>query len=102
MKKVGKLWRCQPLMVTEIKYNNIIKEIELLIYFKFKKDSLFSTAGCHPTRCLEFEAEGETPENYLDKLRNLIKSNIGKIVAVGECGLDYDRVQFCPIDVQKK
>ncbi|KAH8878491.1 deoxyribonuclease TATDN1 [Schistosoma japonicum] len=60
--------------------------------------NLFCTVGCHPTRCLEFV---EDPENYLMRLKNLILTT-NKVVAVGECGLDYDREEFCPKDIQKK
>lgn len=65
-------------------------------------EKLFSTVGCHPTRCLEFESEGNNPEKYLDELKNTILSDRSKIVAIGECGLDYDRIQFCPKEIQKK
>ncbi|RVE44359.1 hypothetical protein evm_010980 [Chilo suppressalis] len=58
---------------------------------------LFSTVGCHPTRCKEFL---DKSENYLDNLRKLIAHNKDKVVAIGECGLDYERLQFCEKEVQ--
>ncbi|XP_037294987.1 putative deoxyribonuclease TATDN1 [Manduca sexta] len=60
---------------------------------------LFSTVGCHPTRCKDFV---ENPENYLNGLRSLISENKNKVVAIGECGLDYERLHFCEKDVQLK
>ncbi|CAN1277713.1 Deoxyribonuclease TATDN1 [Linum perenne] len=64
---------------------------------------LFCTVGVHPTRCTEFDESGD-PENHFQALLSLAKEGIqkGKVVAVGECGLDYDRLHFCPAEVQKK
>ncbi|XP_065857327.1 uncharacterized protein [Euphorbia lathyris] len=64
---------------------------------------LFCTVGVHPTRCKEFEDSGD-PEQHFKALLSLAKEGIqkGKVVAIGECGLDYDRLHFCPADVQKK
>ncbi|XP_003738865.1 putative deoxyribonuclease TATDN1 [Galendromus occidentalis] len=60
-------------------------------------ENLFSTVGCHPTRCNDFEKD----HAYLDELIELAKSS-SKIVAVGEFGLDYDRTNFCPKETQLK
>ncbi|KAL8517691.1 hypothetical protein ACS0TY_015791 [Phlomoides rotata] len=64
---------------------------------------LFCTVGVHPTRCKEFDDSGD-PEKHFDALLSLAKVGVekGKVVAVGECGLDYDRLHFCPADIQKK
>ncbi|KAI9280693.1 hypothetical protein BY458DRAFT_430533 [Sporodiniella umbellata] len=61
---------------------------------------LYSTVGCHPTRCKEFEKHPNGPQAYFQELSKLAESKC--VIAIGECGLDYDRLHFCPKGVQKK
>lgn len=62
--------------------------------------ALFCTVGCHPTHSQEFHPNFD---EYYESLKSLIirGKQAGRVVAVGECGLDYDRVQFCPVAIQR-
>lgn len=60
--------------------------------------SLSTTIGVHPTRCLELERD----PTMLQRLIGLLTDHGEHVSAVGEFGLDYDRLQFCPRDIQLK
>lgn len=51
--------------------------------------------GCHPHNAKEMDV------NYYNKLQALIKNNQDTVVAVGEAGLDYDRM-FSEMNQQKR
>jgi TatD DNase family protein len=67
-------------------------------------DHLFCTAGLHPTRCGEPSSHPGGPDAYFDELAAVLADGAtdGKCVAVGECGLDYDRLRFCDAETQKE
>ncbi|GAA5907622.1 3'-5'-exodeoxyribonuclease [Sporobolomyces salmoneus] len=68
-------------------------------------EGLFSTVGCHPCRANEMVdyAHGGI-EGYIEKLEELIVKGKegGKVRAVGECGLDYDRLFLSSKEAQLK
>jgi len=73
-----------------------------------------STVGVHPTRCQQvFEpdssqddggGDSEGGEALLDELLEIARDGMkdGTVSAIGEIGLDYERLQFCPMNVQKR
>jgi TatD DNase family protein len=66
---------------------------------QFSNLQLHTTVGVHPTRCNEFL---ENPESHIQALCDVIDDGMqdGIVVAVGEMGLDYDRLEFCNQETQ--
>ncbi|KAI9291264.1 putative deoxyribonuclease TATDN1 [Neoconidiobolus thromboides FSU 785] len=80
---------------------NLAESQSALEYVRsYQQFNLYSTVGVHPTRCTDFESVN--PDYYELQLKKLILENKDKVVAIGECGLDYARLQFCPREVQRK
>ncbi|KAJ1617983.1 hypothetical protein T492DRAFT_604893 [Pavlovales sp. CCMP2436] len=67
---------------------------------------LSCTVGVHPTRCDEFEQPGENgaPPTTAAQLLEVVRDGMadGSVVAIGEIGLDYDRLHFCAVEVQQR
>eukprot|EP01105_Mastigella_eilhardi_P020201 TRINITY_DN4791_c0_g1_i2.p2 TRINITY_DN4791_c0_g1~~TRINITY_DN4791_c0_g1_i2.p2 ORF type:complete len:305 (+),score=81.48 TRINITY_DN4791_c0_g1_i2:3-917(+) len=60
---------------------------------------VFTTVGVHPTRC---EVARSDPQKYLADMLALAQANKGQIVALGEMGLDYDRLHYCGKEWQQQ
>lgn len=56
-----------------------------------------TTIGFHPTRCLEARALDQDLES---RLSAFVQQHSSAVAAIGEIGLDYDRLEFCPANVQ--
>jgi TatD DNase family protein len=65
------------------------------------RPELYCTVGVHPTRAREMSGEGVDGVEYLQGLKSVIEEGKEKVVAVGELGLDYDRLGFCSVEEQK-
>ncbi|KAJ3319000.1 hypothetical protein HDV06_006751 [Boothiomyces sp. JEL0866] len=88
------------MIITGVTLESSVKAIEYA-----QKYSLYSTVGCHPTHSKEFHEYTNGPDQYYQELKDLIRNDLlnhKRIAAIGECGLDYDRLEFCPKDIQQQ
>lgn len=63
--------------------------------------NLYSTVGVHPCTVMEFES-AKSIDEHLDNLEDLINLglHLNIVKAFGEIGLDYDRLNYTPMDRQ--
>jgi len=93
----------QRIMITAGQLPEVKQALELAQSKDPAGGRLFTTVGVHPTRCNVFEESGD-PQSYMDELERLAMEGkqSGRVVAIGECGLDYDRLHFCDKATQQK
>jgi len=61
----------------------------------------YCTAGIHPCRASQYVLDKMSFEDYVAETEKLIQNaKEGKMIAVGECGLDYDRFKFASKEEQ--
>ena len=76
-----------------------LKETKEALALTEMDERLYSTVGVHPTRCSEF-LKGDADKLMKDLIEIGKKGKaMKKIVAVGEFGLDYDRLHFTDKEV---
>lgn len=80
---------CQHLLIA----SGCLGDIKHAIQLCAQSPHFYTTAGIHPCRANE---PTKNPQQYWDQLKTqrdiAFKNN--KLIAIGECGLDYDRLEW--------
>lgn len=91
-----------------------LPDAKLSLKLSIGKEDYFSTIGVHPCRALEplgkakdqndpsVADQNKNLQKYFKEIREVLrdKTNEGKLVAIGECGLDYDRFDYADKESQ--
>eukprot|EP00835_Amoeboradix_gromovi_P000460 NODE_16_length_41655_cov_0.272813.p11 type:complete len:329 gc:universal NODE_16_length_41655_cov_0.272813:21007-21993(+) len=73
-----------------------LEESKIALELVKRRERMYSTIGVHPTRC------SDLTDDTIVNMKEIIDLKESKIKAIGEIGLDYDRLQFCDKEKQLK
>lgn len=88
---------CKELIITGSDLENSKSAIHLCEEYP---GFLYSTIGVHPCTTQNFDKHPGGPSGLIADLRELIESSPKAFVAIGEIGLDYDRLTLSPQHTQ--
>ena len=82
---------CDRFLLAGGRVKDTIRSNELSEYY----EGCYTTLGVHPCRSAEV-----APASFAEELWTHYEAMKSKIVAIGECGLDYDRFNYADKDTQ--
>ncbi|KAL9058152.1 MAG: hypothetical protein Q9162_001876 [Coniocarpon cinnabarinum] len=85
----------RKLMVTGSDLNESRRAVDIA---KRHSHYCFATVGVHP--CSSSIFSSRSPKQVLADIQTILSTAVGAVVAIGEIGLDYDRLHLCPKDAQ--
>ena len=101
----------QKIIITGTSHDESLKALQLAQ----QNEMLYCTLGCHPTSCVQEKVSAD-PDAYFDRLMQIYHheqkqeqqqqqeqqndTRTRKIVAIGECGLDWARLQWADKESQ--
>ncbi|KAJ1606916.1 hypothetical protein OJ253_2567 [Cryptosporidium canis] len=107
------------ILITAGSYQETVDALEICEKLDPECKLLFTTIGVHPTRTKEFlcgDCAPKTDEdlrmdcqscqtnsaNYIGRMKDLLRANRHRIKAIGELGLDSDRLGFASMQIQER
>ncbi len=88
-----------------------IEDAKISYSLSLKSNDFYATVGIHPCRALEpykgldykaltLEDKRYAVQQYIETIDGMLTNGKDKYVAVGECGLDYDRLEWADKEAQ--
>ncbi|CUV06458.1 unnamed protein product [Cryptosporidium hominis] len=87
------------ILITAGSYQETLEALKICEELDPKCKLLFTTVGVHPTRTKDCKVHSD---DYLKRMKDLIRMNSSRIKAIGEFGLDSDRLHFSSMKIQEK
>lgn len=89
------------ILATSTNLNDYQENLKLIQEHSGSGISIKTTLGVHPTSCAQV-ADAHNVEDYFAQLKTVLLNRPESLVALGECGLDYARLQWSPKELQAK
>ncbi|KAJ9143030.1 TatD family hydrolase [Pleurostoma richardsiae] len=87
----------EKVMLTGMSLSDVATNLDIA---KQRPSQCFVTIGVHPYHASEPESEADYFDRLLEAVQDALQMEPCPLAAFGELGLDYDRVDRCPKDVQ--